>query len=414
MKAGRRGGLDARLERPEGRPTIFLSNESVALGIEPEGCMTPLFGMRRAGEVLDAHWVPSFRLPAAESKTGGLLGRIAGEFLCSPNFGPDCRIRGASVPPHGWTAHEEWRLERLGLSDEGDEAYCELSLESPSSELPLSWHRRVSVAKGQGAYYSLLSVRNRGSSALPICIAHHNTVGAPFLEDGCRISLSAERFAVPPEGTEFDSTGRLAMGAEFGDLTSAPLRKGGVADIGLVPGLVGSTDFVAGAVPRKLSLGWSCTVNPRLGLAYLCFFPGASALPEGEIALSFNDLWMQYGGRRFRPWAETEGGEDGTFCLGTENATGAFANGLGYSLSHPELLGLPTTVEIPAGGERRLCYGTALLELDRALLREGVRDIEAEGPSVVLRGKKSYQRVELEGNFARLRKSAGWPVRQGG
>lgn len=404
-----RGGIDARLGMPEGRRTVLLSNESTLFGIEPDGCMTPFFGIRRTGEVIDAHWVPPFRLPARESKSAGLLGRIAGEFLCSPNFGPDCRVGGVSIPAHGWTAHEEWRLESLGLDDRGDQAYCELSLESPSDEMPLSWHRRVTVAKGQCAYYSLLTIRNRGDSSVPIGIGHHNTVGAPFLESGCRISLSADRFRVPPEGSEFDATGRLAVGAEFDDLAAAPLRDGGGADIGLVPGLVGSTDFVSGAVPRKLSLGWSCVVNPRLALAYLCFFPGAASLPAGEIALSFNDLWMQYGGRRFEPWAETEGGLDRTFCLGTENATGAFANGLAHSLAHPELLGLPTTVEIPAGGERRLCYGTAIVELERALLREGVRDAGAEGSSIVLKGKKSYQRVALEGDFARLRGSAGWP-----
>jgi hypothetical protein len=269
----------------------------------------------------------------------------------------------------------------------------------------------MTVLEGQSAYYSLLSIRNRGNAPLAINVGHHNTVGSPFLEPGCRISLSAERFRTPPEGTEFDPTGRLAFGAEFASLDAAPLRVGGVADIGLVPGLVGSTDFATGAVSRKLSLGWSCVVNPRLGLAYLCFFPGAVALPRGEIALSFNDLWMQYGGRRFKPWAETEGGEDRTFCLGTENATGAYANGLSYSLGQPELLGLPTTIEIPGGGERRLCYGTALVELKPEINREGVLAVEEEGASVVLKGRKAYQRVALEGDFARLRRSLGWPSR---
>ena len=413
MKTSGRGELSARSERFGGRPILYLSNGSIDLGIEPEGCMTPVFGIHRPDGIVDAHWLPPFRLAPERMKEegAGLLGHIAGEFLCSPNFGPDCVVHGVSVPPHGWTANEEWQVDGMRAETERGEGYCELSFESPSTELPLAWSRRMTVLEGQSAYYSLLSIRNRGKAPLAINVGHHNTVGSPFLEPGCRISLSAERFRTPPEGTEFDASGRLAFGVEFASLAAAPLREGGVADIGLVPGLVGNTDFVAGAVSRKLSLGWSCAVNPRLGLAYLCFFPGAVALPSGEIALSFNDLWMQYGGRRFEPWAETEGGEDRTFCLGTENATGAYANGLSYSLGQPELLGLPTTVEIPGGGERRLCYGTALVELEPGIIREGVLAVEEEGASVVLKGRKAYQRVALEGDFARLRRSLGWPSR---
>ncbi len=127
-------------------------------------------------------------------------------------------------------------------------------------------------------------------------------------------------------------------------------------------------------------------------------------MPEGEIALSFNDLWLQYGGRRFTPWAASEGGEDRTFCLGTENGTGAYANGLAYSRQHPELLGRPTTVAIPAGGERKLCYGTAIVRLSDELLREGVRSIEAELGNLVLKGEKSMQRVTLDATFERVRR----------
>jgi hypothetical protein len=277
--------------------------------------------------------------------------------------------------------------------------------------MPLAWRRRVTVLGGQAAYYDLLSIRNDGDAALSINVGHHNILGSSFLELGCKISLAANRFMVAPEGTEFDGTGRLAIGAEFESLGAAPLRSGATVDIGFVPGLIGSTDFITGPISRSLALGWSCTVNPRLGLAYICFFPGAAGIPSGEVALSFNDLWMQYGGRRFKPWAESEGGPDRTYCLGTENSTGAFANGLAYSIERPELLGLPTIVDIPAGGERRLCYGAALVELEPALLAEGVSSIEPEKGSLVLKGIRHSQTLKLEGDFSRLRSALGWPER---
>ena len=62
-------------------------------------------------------------------------------------------------------------------------------------------------------------------------------------------------------------------------------------------------------------------------------------------------------------------------------------------------------IEIPPGGERRLCYGTALVELGAGLIREGVSAVEAEAGALALNGESSFQRENLEGDFSRLR---GW------
>jgi len=158
----------------------------------------------------------------------------------------------------------------------------------------------------------------------------------------------------PPHGTEFDDTGRLAFDAHFDDIGRAPTRNGEFVDLSIVPGTIGYTDFVTGAIPQNIHLGWSCAVNPILRVAYIAFFPGLQNLLPNEIGLNFNDLWMQYGGRNFTPWALNEGGADRSFCLGTENAVGAFANGLAYSREHPLLMGYPTLVTIPAKSERTL------------------------------------------------------------
>ncbi len=331
-----------------------------------------------------------------------MLYLIAGDFTCSPSFGAPCLVDGAELPPHGWTANEEWKIGETGTREEA--AFARFSLASPAPTMPLSYDKLDLVYEGQAAYYSVVRVGNKGRLPIAINLARHNTIGAPFLQAGCGISLSADRFLTPPIGTEFDDTGRLAPGAEFDSLAKAPLRGGGYADIGTVPGMIGYSDLVAGAIPSRLPLGWSCVVNPVLGLAYLSFFPGEAGLPLGEVALGFNDLWLQYGGRPFTPWALDEGGPDHTFCLGAENAVGAFANGLAYSRAHPELLGRPTTLSVPAGGERTLYYGTALVELSSDLVREGVRSVEAEEGRLVLKGTRSSQAVALDATFGRTRR----------
>jgi hypothetical protein len=404
--------LEAKRVSYGGRSSVSLLNEKVRVVIDALGGMTPEFSLRHGKAGVNAHWAPSFRgtsgMPWSESLHAPywgvkLLYNIAGDFTCSPSFGPPCKVDGAQLPPHGWTANEEWKLGGCGVDREEGAAYADFSLESPEASLPLSWKKRDMVLADQSAYYSVLDIENRGDASIPINVARHNTVGSPFLESGCKISLSARRFRVAPLGTEFDDTGRLEPGAEFDCLAAAPLRSGGTIDISEVPGMVGATDFVTGPVPKLSSLGWSCVVNPRLRLAYLCFFPGPAATGPGEIALSFNDLWMQYGGRDFTPWALHEGGADLTFCLGTENAVGAYANGLEYSRANPDILGAPTTVALPPRSARRLLYGVALLELPADLAAEGVSEVEAEGRHVRLIGKKAQASYPLEADFSRIR-----------
>lgn len=406
-------GLEARRFSYMGRKSTLLANGKIRAAIDAMGGMMPEFSLRRGAGGINAHWLPEFRdnsgkpYSAAEHEAywkAKILYLIAGDFPCSPTFGPGGLVDGAELPSHGWTANEEWAIEELGTAPEAGAAYARFSLKSPAPSMPLAYSKCDLVFEGQAAYYSVMRVKNEGAKPVAINLARHNTLGAPFLQAGCRISLCADRYMTAPAGTEFDTTGRLAQGKEFGGLGAVPLRDGKTVDLGLVPGPIGYTDFVTGAVPASLALGWSCVVNPELGLAYVCFFPGEAGLPPGEVALGFNDLWLQYGGRPFTPWALEEGGADLAYCLGTENAVGAYANGLEYSRSHPELLGRPTTLTVPAGGERKLCYGTAFVELSPELLREGVRSIEAEPGKLILKGGSAFQKVALDANFGAARR----------
>ena len=410
------GAIEARRIGYLGRTAVALTNGEVRAVVDAEGGMMPEFGLLRGRGILNAHWLPDFRgdlgAPWSDERCSAywkarLLFLIAGDFPCSPSFGAGCTVDGVALPPHGWTANETWALEGAGVDAEAGAAWARFGLASPTEAMPIAYRKHDLVLGGQAAYYTVMRVRNEGRDPVAIQLGRHNTLGAPFLQAGCTISVCADRFQTPPAPTEFDGTGCLAQGVEFDSLAAAPLRAGGTADLRTVPGPVGWTDFVAGAVPSGARLGWSCVVNPVLGLAYVCFFPGPVGLPEGEIALGFNLLWMQYGGRDFAPWAHHDGGPDRTFCLGTENAVSGFANGLAWGRAHPRVLGVPTTVDVPAGGERTLFYGTALVRLEPALLREGVRAVEAEPGAMVLRGERAAQRVPMAADFEAVRRVVG-------
>lgn len=397
-----------------GRKAVILSNDAIRAVIEDHGGMVPEFSFRVGKGGINAHWVPDFRensgAPWSEDKKAywksPILYGLAGDFLCTPSFGPDCVIDGVDMPSHGWTANRTWTLRSARQTADGKAVLAHFGMKSPDLRIPLDFEKIDIVVNGQPAYYSVMRIKNNGDKAISINVARHNTIGGQFLQKGCKISLSAKHFMTAPKGTEFDDTGRLAQGVEFDSLARVPLRSGGYTDVSVVPGMVGATDFVTGAVDKNRSLGWGCVFNPALGLAYVTLFPGRAGLPEDEIGLCFNDLWFQYGGRDFTPWSFNEGGSDRTFCLGTENAVGAFANGLPYSREHPELLGNPTTVEIPAHGQKTLYYGVALVKLRDDMAESPIVDLEAIDGGLVLKGERKAQEVAVDGSFESIRRLA--------
>ncbi|HET6438924.1 MAG TPA: hypothetical protein VFG59_12730 [Anaeromyxobacter sp.] len=403
-----------------GKRAVVLANENVVTILEATGGMVPVFGARRGASVLNAHWIPDFRdasgTPYDEAVHGPywkvkLLHHIAGDFPCVPSFGGACVVDGVEQPVHGWGANEEWAAEAVEVEPSSGAAFARSVLRCPSpAGMPLRFEKLDFLLPGEPAYYSFIRVQNSGDRPISINLVRHNTAGAPFLAPGCRLSVSADRFMAAPTGTEFDPTGRLAQGGEFRSLSKAPLRGGGTVDLRELPGMIGHSDFVMGAVPEKAALGWSCVVNPRLKLAYVCFFPGLPGLPEEEVAGSFNELWLQHGGRVGAPWSLYEGGFDRVYCLGTENGTSSFNLGLGYARQNPVLLGRPTIFEVPAHGSRTFAYGTAMVAVDK-LGREDVQAIEPEKGAMVLKGKKASQRVPVGADFARARELVsrlGW------
>jgi hypothetical protein len=428
-----------------GREATVLENSSIRVMIDDIGGMTPELSGNRSGSWINAHWMPWFRStsshPYNDSEHGSfwksnLLYHIAGAFPCIPNFGPGHIVDGVPIPPHGWTADQKWRYVTSDIATSGavtrdagtgdaatnyavtnnavtgdaiisnaagsnavtndagesSGALWALSvMESPNKGIPLSFSKIDVLIPGQAVYYTSIRVRNRGFQDIEICAAWHNTLGSPFLHEGCRISAAAEKWMTPPPGGEFDTTTRLALGAEFSSLSKAPLLRGGKEDISLVSAPTGYTDFAAGAVPRTAAMTWLSVINPSLKMAYLTFSPGPGAAGEDDIVLYFNNLWMQYGGRPFTPWAPYEGGPDLTYCLGLENSVSAYAYGLEFARTLRNLLGNPATVKIPGMGQKTLRSGILFAPYDGAALDEGIGTVQGEESALVCSGKETVR-----------------------
>jgi hypothetical protein len=393
------------------RDATVLEHDSIRVMVTDVGGMVPEFsGVHGTGHI-NAHWLPWFRgNPRKGYKDAehgafwkaSLLYNIAGSFPCLPNFGPGHIVEGVNMPPHGWTANLKWKFVSNGIDEESGGAWALSTLESPDKAMPLSFKKTDLIIPGQNVHYAALTVANRGDADIDICAGWHNTLGAPFLQAGCRISGAARDWTTPPPGGEFDTTARLALGTDFPSLDKAPLAQGGKTDISLVPGPIGYTDFAAGAIPASERLGWSSLVNPALRMAYVCFFTGQAAAGEDDLILRFNDLWMQYGGRPITPWAPYEGGTDMTYCLGTENSAAAYAYGLEYSRRVKQVLGAPATVTIPARGRKTLRYGVLFTAYENDALDGGVASVTGEDAALVCSGAKGSCRFKADPAFGVL------------
>ena len=389
----------SRITELGNREATLLESNNLHVVIDDQGGMIPELSASTNNDgngapVLNAHWLPWFRSnsgkPYSENETGSfwkanLLYHLAGSFPCLPNFGPGHIIDGISMPPHGWTANLPWKFLKNGFHEGAGWALS--ALDSPESAMPLSFRKIDALVPGQNVHYISIAVKNNGAADLEICAGWHNTLGAPFLAEGARLSTCAEAWITAPKGSEFDDTSRFVPGAEFPTLKEAPLLKGGKADISIIPGPIGFTDFAAGRVPAGAALGWSSLVNPGLKMAYICFFSGPGAAGQDDIVLRFNDLWMQYGGRRFTPWALYSGGTDISYCLGTENSAAAFAQGLEYSRQAGKVLDAPVTVRIPAGKEKFLRYGALFAPYGEDVLDGGINKLEGEPDALICLAK---------------------------
>jgi hypothetical protein len=377
------------------REATVLEQDSLRVVINDDGGMVPELSSPLERGRLNAHWMPWFRGNSPnyrDSEHGAfwkskLLYRLAGNFCCAPNFGPGHIVEGVNMPPHGWTANETWRFVKSGTDGASGAVWALSVMEGPHKVMPLSFKKVDMLIPGQAVHYTSMTVKNSGSRDIEICAGWHNTVGAPFLQAGCRMSGAADKWTVPPLGGEFDTTTRLTQGGAFSNPEKAPLARGGTVDLSVVPGPIGCTDFVTGAIPRAARLGWSAVVNPVLKMAYICFFTGPHDSSSDDIILYFNEFWMQYGGRPFTPWALYDGGADLTYCLGTENAVSAYAYGLEYSRQAGKVLDSPATVSIPAGEEKTLRYGTLFAPYSGETLDNGVKTIETEASALIAAGR---------------------------
>src|SRR3954453_4342477 len=191
-----------------------------------------------------------------------------------PSVNEACTYRGRRIPFHGEVATLPWEYEVLSDSEVRFTTRCR--------ETTFELERTLRV---DGAKLEVESVAtNVGDEPAHFVWGQHCVIGAPLLEQGCRLELPARTIVTRPELWE-PETAALEPGQREA-WPNARLRGGGWTDLRAVPGPEHRShdDLYAGDLEET----WLAVTNPRLGLTF--------RLEWEPAELAWVTVWRAYGG----------------------------------------------------------------------------------------------------------------------
>ncbi len=392
----------------EGRSAAVLTNDLIRVVIEDQGAMVlELSTELPSGGRVNAHAIPWFRGTGTSVysdensdfwRNNSLLYQKAGSYFCFPNFGDACQDGPVFHEMDGYSANGYWMVERYGTDSTFNGAWMLSSLVSREAGNRWNVQKVDMLLPGHPVLYTSCTIRNDGDSPLTANIAWRNTLGAPFLESGCLLNSSAERWMTTNQSLN-GIYGRIADGIQFDDLRKAPLKSGGTVDLTQVSGMTGSTDLIAGVVPSSSRLGWNSVINPRQQLLYFTFFPGPAVLEEGDVPLYFNYFLMDYGGRQLSPWALYDGGTSQVFNLGCGSGTSFMEEGVVRSVQQETLMGCPTTISLAPGETKTVWYGSALVPYENPRIGGNFYSVEQVVEGIIVKRTKSWAFIPADSTF---------------
>lgn len=334
--------LAASTDTIRSQPSWVIRTPQTELAItQLGGHLAPVTFFRDSGKPVQPYHVSPWQdeglvLPAP------VLVPLRGDFLCLPFGGNGEAFNGERHPPHGEVSGNTWQL--LDSGKGGTAATLKLGLETKAR--PGRVTKELTLIEGENVVYECDWVEG---FAGPAPVGHHAILAMPDQEGAVRIAHSPIRFGMTnpgvfsnPANGEYQS---FAMGARFASLTEVPLQFKGApdADVTRLPARRGFAD-----------------------LLQICYEPGEIAWltvtrqDEGYLWFSLKDpavlnstlFWIENHGRHSFPW------NGRNHCLGIEDATSFFADGLAAS-ARPNVLtqaGVKTVLEFEASRPTAIRY----------------------------------------------------------
>ena len=316
------------------RPSWVISTPQVELAITATGgMMFPVTFYRDTNKPVQPYYVSPWQDEGLKLDVPVLVA-LRGDFFCMPFGGNSDKFNGEQHPPHGEVAGSQWH--HLETKHHG--ALTTLKLELETKVRPGRVTKEISLIEGDNVVYGTDTITG---FAGPTPLGHHATLGMPDKEGSVRIATSPFRFGCTNPGVFSDPAKReyqsFAIGARFTDLSQVPLMFKGApdADVTRLPARQGYADLLQ-IFNEPGEVAW--TTATRADEGYLWF-----SLKDPAV-LNSTVFWIENHGRHGVPWNGRNN------CLGLEDVTAYFADGLAASTKPNELnrQGVKTAVELSA------------------------------------------------------------------
>lgn len=347
------------------QPCALLSTKQVELAVTKlGGHMAPVTFFRDSGKPVRPYYVSPWQDEKATKIPAPVMVPLRGDFFCMPFGGNSDEVGGEKHPPHGEVAGSAWKV--AGTKKTGDVTTLTLGIETKARKGKVT--KELSLVDGQNVVYSRHTIEGFAGS---VPLGHHATLAMPEKEGAVRIATSAIRFGMTcpslfsdPKNREYQA---LQPGAKWTDLAKVPAawKDAPDADLTSLPGRYGHADLV-----QLANESWEKTNGPAWTTA--TFADGGFvwfALKDPAV-LNSTVFWMENHGRHAHPWNGRNN------CLGLEDVTAHFADGLAASMKENALTkeGVETTVKLSAEKPTAVNYIQGVVKIPEGF--ENVKSVE--------------------------------------
>ncbi|MFN9217650.1 MAG: hypothetical protein ACK6D0_07390 [Planctomyces sp.] len=325
------------LQTTHSLPAWILQNDCVSLAItQTGGHMAPATFHRNTPAPVQPYYVSPWQdEPRQQPFPAPVLKALRGDFFCLPFGGNNVPVSGESHPPHGEIAGMEWKSAGLQRSN----TITSLTLTAETQVRPGKITKTLLLKNGHNVIYSTHLISGFVGAAP---LGHHATLAMPDEPGSVRIATSPIKLGMTCPGVFSDPKNgeyqRLQPGQRWNSLSAVPQawKNSPDADLTRLPGPVGYADLVQifPATPASGQPAWVTATFAKSG--YLWFSMKDPAVLNSTV------FWMEHRGRHGFPWNGRNN------CLGLEDVTAFFAEGLKASVEPNELTrqGVPTAVTL--------------------------------------------------------------------
>lgn len=327
------------------QPSFPLANDQVRLTVtEIGGHMAPVKFFADSKNPIEPYYISPWQDEPKTEMPVPVLNSLRGDFFCMPFGGNADAVNGEMHPPHGEIAGAKWKA--ISVENAGDISTLTLEFETQVRKGKVT--KQLSVVKGQNIVYSKHTIEGFAGR---VPLGHHATLAMPEKEGAVHLASSKIRFGITCPGVFSDPKQgeyqALLPGVQWTDLTRVPAlaRNAPDADLTQLPGRYGYADLIQLINdPEGDHPAWMTATFPDAG--YVWF-----SLKDPRV-LASTVFWMEYHGRHGHPWNGRNN------CLGLEDVTGCFADGLAPSMAENVLSkqGVPTTVDLKASSPTVVNY----------------------------------------------------------